>query len=160
MFLNMLDDYINLGKIKELKKDEYNWKQVPKSGGIYIVVYTQLNMPVFLKKGNGGSFRGKEPNISIEKLKERWVNFKSDGDKVLYIGKSNNLRRRIKLYIRFGKKEPVAKWGGRYIWQITDIDDSKIYFKEDGSPRETEKRLIQEFKEKYGGRRPFANLID
>lgn len=156
----MLDDYINLGKIKELKKDEYNWKQVPKSGGIYIVIYTQLNMPVYLEKGNGGSFRGKEPNISIEKLKERWVNFKSDEDKVLYIGKSNNLRRRIKLYIRFGKKEPVAKWGGRYIWQITDIDDSKIYFKEDGSPRETEKSLIQDFKEKHGGRRPFANLID
>lgn len=156
----MLDDYINLGKIKELKKDEYNWKQVPKSGGIYIVIYTQLNMPVYLEKGNGGSFRWKEPNISIEKLKERWVNFKSDEDKVLYIGKSNNLRRRIKLYIRFGKKEPVAKWGGRYIWQITDIDDSKIYFKEDGSPRETEKSLIQDFKEKHGGRRPFANLID
>lgn len=156
----MLDDYINLGKIKELKKDEYIWKQVPKSGGIYIVVYTQLSMPIFLEEGNGGSFKGKEPNISTEKLKEHWVNFKSNEDKVLYIGKSNNLRRRIKLYIRFGKKEPVAKWGGRYIWQITDIDDSKIYFKEDGSPRETEKRLIQEFKEKHGGRRPFANLID
>jgi hypothetical protein len=156
----MLDDYINLGKIKELKKDEYNWKQVPKSGGIYIVVYTQLNMPVFLEEGGGGFFKGKNPNISIEELKGSWVNFKPDEDKVLYIGKSNNLRRRIKLYIRFGKKESVAKWGGRYIWQITDIDDYKIYFKEDVSPRETEKRLIQEFKWNHDGKRPFANLMD
>ena len=38
---------------------------------------------------------------------------------ILYFGKADALRKRIKDLVRFAAGEPVAHWGGRYLWQIS-----------------------------------------
>lgn len=154
----MLKEFKYLGLIKELQSDNYDWGKVPDTGGVYLIVYKQLNTPRFLVEGTGGWFKGKNPNALITSLKNKWISFKSTESKVLYIGKSVNLRKRIRLGIKFGKGQPVNKWGGRYIWQINCAAKLAVYFKETSTPRETEKQLIQAFKDSHGQRLPFANL--
>ncbi len=155
----MLKDFKYLGLISELQQEEYDWHQVPSAPGVYVIVYRSLNKPQFLLKGAGGWFKKKDPNVPIEKLSEKWIVFNSGEDGIVYIGQSNNLRHRLKLAIRFGKGEPVAKRGGRYIWQINGADNLGFYFKEENNPRQVEKELIEKFKNNHKGRLPFAKLI-
>ncbi len=150
-------------KIAELWKDS---SVIPDEKGVYMVVRRTTEAPVFLKKGTGGYFKGEEPNVSLEKLKENWVT----GTCVVYIGKAGNisgsttLYKRLGQYLRFGQGEPVGHYGGRYIWQLKDAENLLFCWKalkgmgED--PRMEEKNLISEFKNQYGGKRPFANLQD
>jgi len=154
----MLKEFKYLGLIKDLKSINYDWGQVPSTSGVYIIVYKRLNRPRFLVEGTGGWFRKKNPNVSIEKLNDKWINFESNEDRILYIGQSSNLRKRMKLFVRFGKGSPVGKWGGRYIWQIAGVDKLEVYFKETDAPREKEKQLIRSFKNSHKEKLPFANL--
>lgn len=150
-------------KIAELWKDS---SVIPDEKGVYMVVRKETEAPVFLKKGTGGYFKGKEPNVPLEELKGNWV----VGTCVMNIGKAGNasgsptLHKRLGQYLRFGQGEPIGHYGGRYIWQLKDAADLLFCWKplrgigED--PRTEEKRLISEFKNQYGGKRPFANLQD
>lgn len=154
----MLRGFVYSKTVKELKSEKFNWNEITNVGGVYVVVYKNLNKPKFLSEGSGGWFRGRNPNVLKNILLENWVDFKSGEEKILYIGKSVNLSRRIKLYIRFGKGERVAKWGGRYIWQIADSDGLEICWKEVKYPRVEEKRMLMQFKSKHDRKFPFANL--
>ncbi|MDO8659825.1 MAG: hypothetical protein Q7K54_04485 [Candidatus Parcubacteria bacterium] len=154
----MLRDFVYFKTIKELKSEKFNWNNISNVGGVYIVVYKKLNRPEFLPVGSGGEFKGRDPNVSKNILLENWVDFKSGEDRILYIGKSVKLRRRIKSYIKFGEGRSVAKWGGRYIWQIANSGNLEIYWKEAKNPREEEKRMLYKFKDKHEQRLPFANL--
>ena len=150
-------------KIAELWKDS---SLIPDEKGIYMVVRKTTEAPVFLKKGTGGYFKGKEPNVSIEALKENWV----AGTCVMYIGKagsvsgSTTLHKRLGQYLRFGQGESIGHYGGRYIWQVKDAENLLFCWKPlkglEEDPRMEEKSLISEFKNQYGGKRPFANLQD
>jgi excinuclease UvrABC nuclease subunit len=143
--------------IKKLQSNKF-WHEIPAESGVYVVVYKKHSKSAFLKKGTGGKFKGNNPNVSIERLNKKWVDFKQGEEKIIYIGKSNNLRRRIRAYIKFGLGKPVAKRGGRLIWQIADSDSLEVYWKTNKMPRETEKKMLLEF-EKRHGKLPFANLI-
>lgn len=46
---------------------------IPRTAGVYMVVYTEGNMPEFLSRGTGGFFKGKDPNVSITELGTNWV---------------------------------------------------------------------------------------
>lgn len=157
-------DFKYLGLIKELKSEEWNWLEVNDACGVYMIIYQQSNKPIFLQEGTGGWFKGKDPNVSLERLNDNWVTFNSYEDKILYIGKAGGkkiketLIGRIKLYMKFGNRYPVAHWGGRFIWQIDNVNKLEVYYKEDNDPRGEERKLIEYFQEKHSGRRPFANL--
>lgn len=155
----MLKSFVCFKTIKELKSEKFNWGKIPNVGGVYVVVYKNLNKPKFLlPEGTGGWFKKKNPNIEEKKLNENWINFKSSEDRILYIGKAVNLRKRIRLYMRFGDKQAAAHRGGRYIWQIAGSSNLEIYWKEVKNPREEEKKIIIEFKNKHNQNFPFANL--
>ena len=133
---------------------------IPKEKGTYMVLSIDGSMPAFVSKGSGGFFKGKDPNASIDKLKNNWV----EGTRVLYIGKAGGpssqatLNSRLKQYLRFGQSKNVGHWGGRYIWQIKDSQNLMICWNptiED--PREVEMLLIQNFLKEYF-KLPFANL--
>ena len=84
------------------------------------------------------------------------------GAEVLYIGKSNALRRRLKEYASFGAGSPIGHWGGRYIWQLSDSDELLVAWKacgEDETPDYLEAQLLGRFK-RIHGRLPFANIAD
>lgn len=139
--------------------------QPPKLNGVYMVLRTNREKVSFLEEGSGGYFKDKDPNVSIHKLIENWV----DNTLVLYIGKakararvrkSNNLRVRLSAYKRFGEGKNVGHYGGRYIWQIKNaMSDLVVCWKatNEGDEDKTKSDLICSFREQYG-KRPFANL--
>ena len=91
-------------------------------------------------------------------MEAKWV----EACEVIYIGKGNNLRRRLKQYADFGAGKPVGHWGGRYIWQLADANSLLVAWKQT-APHETaataEARLLDAFKRERGTL-PFANIAD
>ncbi|MDR1201869.1 MAG: GIY-YIG nuclease family protein [Tannerellaceae bacterium] len=138
--------------INELINDS---SSIPKEKGVYLILNPDKKSD-FLATGTGGHFKEKDPNVSIEELKQNWV----DNTIVLYIGKAGNLYNRIKLYLSFGQGKKKAHWGGRLIWQLKNSRDLIVCWKtlqEDDNPRTVESDLIKQFRSNYS-KRPFANL--
>ena len=129
---------------------------MPIAGGVYVVYRTVTTEPSFRDVGTGGRFKGKDPNVPADLLRAKWI----DGCSVLYIGKATSLKKRLSQYRRFGEGAAIGHWGGRYIWQCTDVDDYVVAWKAtEGDPREEEKRLLSRFQTEYA-RLPFANLAN
>ncbi len=128
---------------------------LPATGGVYVVIRDKEEAPEFLEVGTGGFFRG-NPNVSVGLLQSRYL-----GDtNIVYIGKSNNLKSRIKQLLRFGAGEAVGHYGGRYLWQLKDSADLIIAWKETPlqDPRQVEKEMLRQFEADHGAL-PFANLV-
>lgn len=71
------------------------------------------------------------------------------------------LNRRLSQYARFGAGEPVAHWGGRYIWQVARSNELLVAWHPvswNEPARAYEKRLLAHFSHLHHGKRPFANL--
>ena len=152
MKFNTIDDLKAAGfegfiPVAQLQTDS---TAIPRTAGVYMVVYTGENIPEFLPCGTGGFFKGEDPNVSITELETNWV----ENTCVVYIGKAGKLKNckatiqsRLKQYLDFGAGKKSGHKGGRYIWPDED-------------PEAIETALIARFKEQHGGHRPFANLKD
>lgn len=132
--------------------------QVPQTGGAYVVVRRSRDRPSFDEQSCGGHFKGKNPTVAIGLLEAKWV----EDAEVVYVGKANDLRRRLKQYADYGAGRPVGHQGGRYIWQLTDADQLRVAWKasdpgEVGATLEAE--LVGVFKREHGCL-PFANIAD
>jgi hypothetical protein len=131
--------------------------RVPTTEGVYVVVRTSTDLPVFLDASPAGWFKGKDPTVLPATLHSEWVS----GASVIYLGKATNLRNRLSSYRRHGGGEPVGHAGGRYIWQVAGSEQYLVAWKETPGedPGGVETRLIAAFTRDYGSR-PFANLTD
>jgi hypothetical protein len=141
---------------RELRQDG-GYATVPTSGGVYVVLRRDGQPPEFADVSAGGHFKRRDPTVPIGALEARWI----DGATVLYVGKANALRRRLREFSEFGLGRPIGHWGGRLIWQLVDAPDLVLAWKtarpgED--PFTMEARWIHRFREEHGGRVPFANL--
>lgn len=142
----------------ELRKND---SIIPPIKGVYLILYLKKERPEFVTAGTGGFFKGKNPNVPLDKLQAKWL----DGMTTIYIGKAGGkskatLHRRLRQYVEFGGGKPVGHWGGRYIWQLRDAENLVVCWKTlegDVDPEVVETSLLQEFKEKYKVL-PFANL--
>jgi hypothetical protein len=131
--------------------------------GVYIMLRSDQDPPVFLKQSTGGRFKGRDPNVSAEDLEANWVH----NSPIVYIGKagapgkSATLRSRLKQYLDFGAGRAVGHWGGRFLWHLPSSDNLTVCWKRtpDEVPRAVEQRMISDFVSAYGSR-PFANLRD
>lgn len=85
---------------------------------------------------------------------ERWL----EGVSIVYIGRATDLRRRIGLLARYGRGEPVAHQGGRYLWQLVGHDHLRVAWRRESDPVSVEARLLDEFESAHG-QLPFANLV-
>lgn len=158
--------------IAELRKKK---SIIPKQQGVYVVLYGKDTKPTFVERGTGGFFKGKDPNVSIEELEQKWV----ENTSVIYIGKAGGskkvekegeitsvklnatLNSRLSQYLGFGNGKKVGHWGGRYTWQLADAEDLIICWKiTDEEPRTVEQKMIADFKNVHSGERPFANKAD
>src|SRR5205823_4724784 len=92
--------------------------EVPTGPGAYVVLGAAETPPEFVAASSGGRFKGRDPSVSEDVLRAKWV----DDCEVIYIGKADNIKRRLKQYADFGAGKPVGHWGGRYIWQLADSD--------------------------------------
>lgn len=75
MKFNTIDDLKAAGfegfiPVAQLQTDS---TAIPRTAGVYMVVYTGENMSEFLSRGTGGFFKGKDPNVSITELETNWV---------------------------------------------------------------------------------------
>jgi hypothetical protein len=137
------------------------YRDVPTHPGVYQVLLPTTAKPIFLRKSPAGRFKGRDPTVPLETLNRRWI-----GDAAcLYIGKAGGLgqqptlRSRISQLGRFGAGEPVAHWGGRYLWQLGHAESLVVCWahmpKEE--PPMVERKLLCQFLSKYDGP-PFANV--
>jgi hypothetical protein len=127
---------------------------VPSSGGVYVVTRLSDDVPAFLTSNPGGHFKSRDPTVSNEALRANWV----DGARVVYIGKADQLRRRLRQFADFGAGRPVGHWGGRLIWQLAASGKLLVAWKQTPGrvPREVEAAMIEDFRIAYG-KPPFAN---
>lgn len=127
--------------------------QMPPDGGVYVVCRVNRG-PTFLTTNPGGHFNGRDPSVSAEALRANWV----DGAEVVYIGKADSLRRRLREFARFGEGAPIGHWGGRLIWQLEDSAELLVGWREtpDQVPRHVETEMIGAFRRAFG-KPPFAN---
>ncbi|SHF23634.1 hypothetical protein SAMN05444405_106106 [Bacteroides luti] len=152
--------FIGFKSMKALFND---YSMISLSKGVYMILRIDRNEPNFLEVGSGGHFKGRNPNVPINKLNDEWVN----DTIVVYIGKAGKdgsratLQSRLKQYFIFGQGGNVGHWGGRYIWQLNKSDDLLVCWKpvQNDDPAIVESDLIRDFKLRYG-KRPFANLKD
>jgi hypothetical protein len=149
-----------VGFVKISALQESKCCNVPDVSGVYMVLRTAKTRRKFQCDSRGGHFKGRNPAVPVERLESKWV----EGTLVVNIGKAGptrkrTLRNRLAEFMRFGQREPVAHWGGRYIWQVADSRDLLVCWKAtpDVHPRVEESRLITEFEAAYR-KLPFANL--
>ncbi|MBM3436217.1 MAG: hypothetical protein FJY07_08405 [Bacteroidetes bacterium] len=162
-------DFNNIDEIKIYGFEGFNtvkslWqnrKIIPKEMGVYLVLNPEFENPEFIFPDVGGFFKSKNPNISLEELKTKWV----EDSMVVYIGKAGEqgknatLHSRIGHYLRFGQGKKAGHWGGRYIWQLANYYDLIFCWKvtEGENPRKVETKLIDEYYQQFH-KLPFANL--
>ena len=145
--------FLTIGVLRESRKE------LLPSKGVYFVLYTSESTPTFVERGSGGFFKGKNPNVSMNILKEKWV----EETKLVYIGrggqkgKNSTLHSRLSDYLRFGQGKNVGHWGGRYIYQIENPENLVICWKYINEPEEVESELLDKFINTYG-KLPFGNL--
>ena len=149
------------GFVTVAKLSKESCRQAPEQPGVYMVYSPSCNCPRFCNPGSGGHFRGKDPNVTLEKLKEKWV----EKAHIIYIGKAGSanskatLRSRLTPYMRFGEEKPVPHWGGRYLWQVPYAKACLVAWRAipGEESRKYEKELLKGFKKCYA-KLPFANL--
>lgn len=126
---------------------------VPDESGVYVLFRPDRSKPTFLTVSTGGWYQGRDPNVSLDRLRAEWL----DKEDVVYIGKADSLRDRLELYLRFGAGEDVRHYGGRLIWHLANAEHLVAAWRATDRPLAEEKRLLREFKTR-AGRYPFANL--
>lgn len=126
---------------------------VPRGPGVYAVLAPTTTPPRFLRANPGGRFKGRDPTVPVATLRGRW----HEGTPVVYFGKADSLRSRIKLLVRFAAGEPVAHWGGRYLWQVAASRSFQVAWREHPEPRSLERDLLSDFVTHFGAL-PFGNI--
>ncbi len=127
--------------------------EIPPVPGVYVVLRESPDTTNWLRKSLGGWFKGKDPTVSADYLESNWVT----GTNVIYIGKADQLHRRLRQYMDFGAGKPIGHWGGRLIWQVQGSDGFVVAWLNDPHPLAGEAALIQDFVDEFGSM-PFANL--
>jgi len=89
-----------------------------KAAGVYVVVRDEDAAPRWLMPSPVGETWHGDPTVSVSALDANWV----VGASVAYIGKAKQeqLRKRLRAYLRFGQGRGGRHWGGRLIWQLDD----------------------------------------
>lgn len=133
MNFNNIDDinkagFVGFKTMQELFADS---SQLPSIKGVYLVLNLDTKTPSYLQVGTGGHFKGKNPNVTIQELKNNWV----DKTIVVYIGKAGSdtssatLKSRLKQYFGFGQGKNIGHWGGRLIWQLATSNNLVVCWK-------------------------------
>jgi len=128
--------------------------RIPSQPGVYAVLAEGREEPAFAGLSCGGRFKGKDPTVDRSILRSKFVG----GCETVYIGRATRLDRRVHLLARFGRGEPVAHWGGRYLWQLERPESLRVAWRVEADPVEAEASLLDDFETAFG-QLPFANLI-
>lgn len=133
-------------------------KVVPVSPGVLLAVWADPSQPPTLREeSNPFHMPGKKPRLSLDYLRERWV----EDTCVLYIDEagpdhtSPNLRQLIRKLLWPTGGPKAARSRGRLIWHMVEVEGLEFCW----SSEHTGAELIANFKNEFG-RAPFANTKD
>jgi hypothetical protein len=148
------DDLEAVGFVGWVPLPAFRASTCPSLGGVYVITYSGENPVAYAERSCGGWFKGKDPTVAVEALAANWV----EDAEVVYIGKADQLKRRLTQFADFGAGKAIGHWGGRLIWQLPNIDQLLVAWKETPGrvPVEVEAELITSFRQAYG-KPPFAN---
>lgn len=103
------------------------WTDIPSSCGIY-VVYLPKGMIFDASPSAGAAIRSK--TVSSAQLKAKWARItQRQPTDIVYIGKGDNLKRRIRNLARFGAGLATNHAGGEWMWQIPQIRSACVLIK-------------------------------
>ena len=112
------DGFEGFISVKDLWIDK---SMIPRQMGVYMVLNMESNVE-FINPGVGGFFKGKDPNVDIPQLKEKFVNAT-----VVYIGKAGGSSSKATLFSRIGfEKIPLVPTVTAYGQKILSITASNI----------------------------------
>ena len=100
------------------------WTDLPDVPGIYVVYWTTDTSPEFMDDAGKAMFA--TPTNSPH-LRMKWDKIQSAiPTDIIYFGKADNIRRRVRLLIRFGVGKANNHQGGEWIWQIREIASAEV----------------------------------
>jgi hypothetical protein len=93
------------------------WTDLPARPGSYLVLWP-LGTPLEIRAEAGGEG---------EALRRRWQELTRHAPSdILYLGKADSLRQRIRQLARYGRGHAVNHQGGRNLWWIAGIDRAEL----------------------------------
>ena len=115
-----LDDLLSRAE----NKNRASWKDLPREPGIYIVQWTLDKEPFF---SSGSDLASHAKFGRVEMLQKKWdlINEHSLTN-ILYIGKGDNIRNRVRALSRFAVGKAKNHRGGEWLWQISQIRTAKL----------------------------------
>ncbi len=132
------------------------WVDLPTEGGIYVVHWISDERPVFV--GTAGKAKHAIP-IDPQSLLAKWDRINRDKPTdIVYIGKADNLRKRVRALVRFGVGKARNHRGGQSMWQVADIASANILLQKCPKGKEValENWLLERFYKEHGDW-PLAN---
>lgn len=119
-------------------------KQIPKEPGLYVVDTPHSDFVLIISSNSCAPVAKLYLVAELEKKLEG-----SDKSRI-YIGKAQNLRKRIACLIRYGQGKTTSHSGGKAIWQITNVRELLLGWAICQNPREIEKEMLIAYRNKFG----------
>jgi hypothetical protein len=144
--------------------DEYqetrHLSSVPHAEGTYKVYLPEGFKMVIREKSDATKFL-KQPPYDVELLSAKWkriCKYNEPDNNVVYIGKADDLQKRTRQFLRFSIGLDVNHAGGRALWQLENNKQLLFEYTVEENCREKEKQMIEDFMNRHGGEKPFANI--
>lgn len=134
------------------------WQDLPASPGIYAVCLSGWQTRSFLSDGGRAKHANPEAPSRLRSKREQILT--SSPTDIVYLGKTSNLRRRVKDLARFGVGRVDNHKGGEWLWQLDGIDEAQVHMWccSRDRPKSLKCKLLDRFRAEHGDL-PFANRI-
>lgn len=133
--------------------------KVPTESGVYFIYCDSDYMYNYLPITDGiKNYKGKTTTLPVNKLISIGDKQKLSGSNILYIGKADNLRTRLRQYMNWGydiSDSPHS--GGKRLWQLVDNKRFHVSYMLTDEPNKMESILIDTHIIEYHCK-PFANI--
>lgn len=136
--------------------DRASWADLPNDPGIYVVSWPIGEAVEFLETPGGATFATRADPAH---LRRKWEDIqKVKPTDLIYFGKADKIRQRIRQLARFGVGRARNHVGGEWLWQIAGIENTSLLIQVCPMGRQLgfENWLLEAFFGEHGNY-PFAN---
>ena len=132
------------------------WVDLPDSPGIYAVCLEGWEVLRFTDDPGLACHASPVSGCTLRDKRNLILN--AGPTDILYIGRANDLRKRVRQLVRFGAGQADNHRGGEWLWQLDGIYRAQLWMWrcDDDAPEQLERRLLDAFKADHGDW-PFAN---
>lgn len=134
----------------------FTWLDLPSKPGVYIVAWAGREP---LKFGSGTGAAAAADAADPRWLGSKWSQIQQDAaSDIIYIGKGDSLRKRVRDLARFGAGRARNHKGGEWMWQVQGVESAVLFMHTcpDGMQVAFENWLLVSFFDAHGAY-PLAN---